>query len=96
MTNLINIVGGGSEKTVSTINLELNSMCLHDLSVQIRNLIHNNNHVNKRFSKETIDKFMRAAETIDNCTNMVQNINWLITTAQDEETFNKRWESDVK
>ena len=66
----------------------------------IRNLIENNDKEDewghkRGFSKETLDKFKEALETVEKAAKMIQRVDWLVSGDDGEECFHRRWKEEL-
>ena len=52
--------------------------------------------IGSHYSKETIDKFKGAIYYLAKAEIMATRIDWLLAGDDGEESFNKRWDNDVK
>lgn len=71
---------------------------INEIADQIESLINDNDKAGKEemFRPETIAKFQEAMHCLRRAGEMVQRIDWLISSDDSEETFHERWLEEVR
>lgn len=73
----------------------------NSIADEIEYLIKTNNDedefgFSRKYSKETLDKFSQAIETIRKAGIMAQRIDWLVSSDDSQDSFHERWNEELK